>query len=94
MLAAIASLAGYPLPDPLRPRTTPSLAPLLLWRARVLQRVARRDVRERLLEEALRREAGLPVTPAVRSAHPLKRLRRRGSSLVARALYASWRAWR
>lgn len=93
-LGAIASLAGYSLPAPLLPRTMTALDPLLLWRAQVLQRVARRDVRERLLEEALRREAGLPVTPVVRTAHPLKRLRRRGSSLVARALYDSWRVWR
>jgi hypothetical protein len=92
-LAISADLAGVPVPSSLRPRVTPSLVPLLHWRSVVRQRVGSRAVRERLLEEALRVEAGLPLTPAVRGTSIVRQLRRRGASAVARAWYRSWRAW-
>ena len=92
-LTTCAELAGVALPAEFTPPVIRPLAPLLFWRARVLHYVSRRDVRERLLEEALRVEAGLPVTPAVHRAQPFRNLRRRSTSVVARALYRSWRAW-
>lgn len=62
----------------------------LAWRSRVGPGIPR-AVRERLLEEGTRVEAGLPVTPGVPGTGPLRRLRRRGSSLLARSGYLLWR---
>lgn len=91
-LAVSASLAGTTLPPAFEPRHPLDLIRLLQWRAKILRRSLPRAVRERLLEEALRAEAQLPITPAANNKGPFRYVRRRCSSAVARIGYVSWRA--
>jgi hypothetical protein len=92
ILGVAADLAGVRLPTEMAPRVVPDLKRLLLWRARVLSSKQGESVRDRLLEEALRVEAHLPLTPATPGFGFLRGLRRRGASVVARAAYYAWRA--
>jgi hypothetical protein len=91
ILGVAAALAGVGLPAAFTPRVLPDLARLLLWRARVLSSSHGESVRDRLLEEALRVEAHLPLTPATRGFGLWRGLRRRGASVVARLAYRAWR---
>lgn len=91
ILAIAAGIAGISLPAAFTPRVVPDLARLLLWRAHVLQSKQGESVRERLLEEALRVEAHLPLTPGGNRMGAWRALRRRGASLIARAAYLAWR---
>ena len=94
-LGAAAWLAGTEVPAPLAPRIPFDLTPLLKWRGMVLESSLSDAVKERLLEEATRVEAMLPLTPAVADRGSLRGIRRRVSSAVARLCYAAWRAaWR
>jgi hypothetical protein len=92
ILGIAAGLAGVRLPAGLAPRVVPDLTRLLLWRARVLSSKQGESVRDRLLEEALRVEAHLPLTPATPGYGFLRGFRRRGASAVARVAYYAWRA--
>lgn len=90
-VAVAADLADVKLPAFLTPARPVELVPLLQWRGRVLERRFGRALRERLLEEALRSEALLPITPAAPGTSLLLGFRRRSSSMVARAVYTGWR---
>ena len=90
-LSLAAALAGTEIPSSLRPHTRVELVPLLMWRGWVLSTSLGRAVKDRLLEEALRTEAKLPVTPATPKRGVFRALRRRTSSCVARHLYVTWR---
>lgn len=92
-LATAAWLAGVALPPLLTAQRKVDLVPLLLWRARVLNAPLGRAVRERLLEEALRVEAMMPLTPGALGSKPLFVARRRLTSAVARAAYVAWRVF-
>jgi len=89
-LEVSASLAGYELPDELRPHRRVGLSRLLRWRAQILDARLGRAVRERLLEEAERSEASLPITPVDQTTDVLRQFRRKGSSVIARGLYRAW----
>lgn len=91
ILGVAAALAGVRLPLNFTPRVLPDLARLLLWRARVLSSSHGESVRDRLLDEALRVEAHLPLTPATPGGSVWRGLRRRGASVVARSAYLAWR---
>ena len=92
-LAIAARLAGTSLDAAVQPKREVDLVPLLQWRGWALSLRLGRATRERLLEEALRHEAGLPLTPnSVYAVHRLHHVRRRSSSVVARVAYVSWRA--
>ena len=92
ILGVAAWLAGVSLPHAFAPRSRPDVARLLLWRARVLSSKRSESVRDRLLDESLRVEAHLPLTPATPGYGVWRGLRRRGASVVARAVYLAWRA--
>lgn len=92
ILGIAALVAGTTLPQAFVPRRVPDVACLLLWRARVLSSKHGESVRDRLLEEALRVEAHLPLTPGAPQLGVLRLLRRRGASLFARAAYLAWRS--
>lgn len=89
-LSAAGQLASYDLPVSVRPKHQHDLAPLLMWRSRILRSNYGRAVKERLLEECGRVEAGQPITPFVPRAGLLRNVRRRTSSLVARTAYRAW----
>lgn len=90
-LGLSAGLAGYELPASVRPKHAVDLVPLLVWRSRVLASSYSRAVKERLLEECGRVEAGQPITPFVPRVGVLRNVRRRASSVVARTAYRAWR---
>jgi hypothetical protein len=90
-LGVAAELSGTTLPEALVPRSRADLRPLLRWRGRVLRSRFSEAVRDRLLEEASRKEAMLPIAPAVRGRGLMRAVRRRLSSVVARSCYVAWR---
>jgi len=92
ILGIAAWLAGVTLPNAFAPRSRPDFARLLLWRTRVLTSKQSESVRDRLLDESLRVEAHLPLTPATRNFGIARAIRRRGASMVARVVYLAWRA--
>ncbi len=87
-----AAFAGVEVPAVFRPRTPANIALLLRWRSRLYGSRVPRAVRERLLEEGLRVEASLPLTPWHALIDPFRNTRRRVSSIAARAIYTGWRA--
>ncbi len=93
-LGVAASLAGTPIPATLTPKSPGDVVGLLAWRGRVLGSALRWAVQERLLEEGLRAEALMPLTPAIARSGALHAARRRTSSLVARAAYIAARVAR
>lgn len=91
-LATAAEFAGQPIPDDfLRDGTIP-LARLLTWKHAVLGSPIRGAARSRLLDEAVRVEAGLGCIPPYHTDRWPVRLRRRLAASVARAGYLGWRA--
>ena len=93
-LAVAAELAGVPIPVALHPHRAVRIDALLAWRLAVLKAPVGESMRDRLLEEGLRVEAQLPVTPVSPERGALRALRRRTASRVARLLYRSWAARR
>ena len=90
-LAIAANLSGTSAPASLAPAILPELAPLLLWRSRVLTMRMGRAARDRLLEESARVETRLPLTPMVPRVGVLRNARRRSASVAARLAYQAWR---
>lgn len=91
-LATAAALAGTAIPDDfLRDGTIP-LARLLTWKHVVLGSPIRGAARSRLLDEAVRVEAGLGFIPPYHTDRWPVRLRRRLAASAARAGYLGWRA--
>jgi len=64
---------------------------LLRWRLAVLRRELSSRPVEKLLEESVRVEFGLPVAPLLDGAGALGHVRRRTASVMARAAYRAWR---
>jgi Uncharacterised nucleotidyltransferase len=93
-LASAADLGGASLPAALVSAGRLDLDHLLLWRGMILGSRLGRSVRGRLLEEGVRVEIPMPLTPAVKGTGFARQARRRSTSLIARALYVAWRAWR
>lgn len=89
-LDVAAELAGIQVPERFRPQRHVRLHALLEWRAKVLRSRVGESMRDRLLEEGLRVEAQLPVTPASTERGVLRAMRRRSASHVARLLYQGW----
>jgi hypothetical protein len=79
--------AGLPLP-------VLDLEPLLGWRLAILgaRKTLGRALRERLLEEGVRRLIGIEPEPAPPGTRPLYRLRRRLAGRMSRVAYRAWRA--
>jgi len=93
-LHAAASLAGMPLPPELSPRPYP-LADILQWRVSVWRRESwGRAVREKLLDEATRTEAGISLAPLAGGRGFMVHVRRRLATIAARLGYLLWRAAR
>lgn len=89
-LAVAAELAGVVVPPAFRPRREVRVSTLLEWRAAVLRSSFGESMRDRLLEEGLRVEAQLPLTPVSAERGALRAMRRRAASRVARLLYHGW----
>ena len=85
-----AKFADFKLPVSLQPKRPARLPALLAWRSRVQSAHPPRSVAERLLEEGLRVEAGMNLTPGNPLVAAWRNSRRRSTSLVARGLYATW----
>jgi hypothetical protein len=92
-LGCAARLAGATVPPELVGDAEEyPLEMVLRWELAVLQHAAiGRAATEKLLEEATRCEAGLPLTPAVRSRALPIRWRRRVAAAGARGMYLLWR---
>jgi len=92
-LSAAAQLAGVPLPPSIAATRAFPLPEVLRWRLVVFTRTgADSRWRDKLLDEATRAELRLPLMPLV-SERPLPiQLRRRTASLLARAVYVTWRS--
>lgn len=90
-LSVAAWLADVTTPAFLRPKRDVNFAAVLLFRSQVAASTYGRAVQERLLEECGRVVARQPITPIVEGAGVLRNVRRRVSSLVARAAYRVWR---
>lgn len=84
-----ASLRPAGLPPPVL-----DLEPLLGWRLAILgaRKTLGRALRERLLEEGVRRLIGIEPEPAPPGTRPLYRLRRRLAGRMSRVAYRAWRA--
>lgn len=91
-LHAAAALAGVTPPPALAARPYP-LKRILQWRLAVYQRRALgRALREKLIDEATRTEAGFGLAPLVAGRAVTVRARRRVATIAARLGYALWRA--
>jgi hypothetical protein len=91
-LDAAAALAGVVLPPAIAPRRYP-LERMLTWRVSVYgRRALGRALREKLIDEATRAEAGIGLAPAVAGRGVTLHARRRLATIAARLGYALWRA--
>jgi Uncharacterised nucleotidyltransferase len=92
-LGAAAWLAGRTVDDhPFGPLSSGHLRRLLRWRLAVLRRLAPTGrSTEKLLEESVRAEFGLPVAPLHERTDVLAKVRRRTASTTARVTYLAWR---
>ncbi|MBA2293104.1 MAG: nucleotidyltransferase family protein [Gemmatimonadales bacterium] len=86
MLAGVAAPAEFAL-DGEYP-----IARLFHWKSLVLRANVGRAARERLIEEAVRSEVGMLLTPSHPGDPAWVRLRRRVATASARGLYVGWRA--
>ncbi len=91
-IATAAMLAGAAVPDEFTAAGRFPLARILRWKLMVIRSSAGRAGRQRLIEEAVRSELGMALTPTPRGASPLVRGRRRVATALARAGYGAWRA--
>ncbi|MCC6242675.1 MAG: nucleotidyltransferase family protein [Gemmatimonadaceae bacterium] len=87
-----ARFAAFDLDRRFRPARPANIRALLSWRARIHAMSPPRAVAERLLEEGLRVEAAMELTPGHRLASRWKNGRRRSTSFVARTIYTTWRS--
>lgn len=90
-LAAAADLAGTSLPPAWLPRRPAALVSLLVWRGRALQGRGGRALTGRLLDESVRAETRLPLTPSPPGTTLVQRIRRGVATRLARLLYVTWR---
>jgi hypothetical protein len=92
-LQAAADLAGISLPARLGPMPRPfPMLRLLEWRLIAFRRAGDRPrLLEKLLEEGLRAEVGMPMQELVKGKDLALHARRRTASVVARGAYYGWR---
>ncbi len=91
-MATAGMLAGVAAPaDFVRDGEYP-IARVLHWKSMVLRVNVGRAARDRLIEEAVRSEVGMSLTPSRRGDPAWVRVRRRIATVSARVLYVGWRA--
>jgi hypothetical protein len=92
-LLAATDLAGVSLPAGLGPMPRPfPMLRVLEWRLSVFRRAGDRPrLLEKLLEEGLRAEVGMPMQELVKGKELALQARRRTASVVARGAYYAWR---
>ncbi len=91
-IATAGMLAGVAVPAEFAADGQYPVARMLHWKSLVLHAGVGRAARERLVEEAVRSETGMSLTPSPQGASTWVRGRRRVATALARAGYASWRA--
>jgi len=91
-IATAGKLAGLPLPPEFEFDGQYPLESMLHWRSLVVQRVSGRPIRHRLIEESIRCEAGMPLTPCPKDCSIWARIRRRTATTLARGAYCCWRS--
>lgn len=91
-IATAGTLAGVAVPADFAVNGEYPIARMLQWKSLVLGARVGRASRERLIEECIRSEAGMSLTPAHRGTSAWRRGRRRAATALARAGYVGWRA--
>lgn len=91
-IATAGMLAGIAAPADLAVDHEYPIARLLHWKLLVLRANVGRAGRERLIEEAVRSEVGMSLTPSHRGDTARVRVRRHVATASARGLYVGWRA--
>lgn len=91
-IATAAMLAGVAVPAGFAPDGEYPIARLLHWKSLVLGAGVGRAARERLIEEAVRSEVGMALTPPHGGDPSWVRARRRVATGSARGFYVGWRA--
>lgn len=93
-IATAGVLAGIAVPEEFAVDGCYPLSRILRWKALALQAAIGRAARERLLEEGIRSETGMALTPSPADASRWAGRRRRIASAAARAGYIGWRTLR